>query len=70
MRHENVLYTQYFNGSEGKDGALFSGRYKAILVDADSHWLEGSRYIHHKPLEAPITRLMELRQWRGDDTQH
>jgi len=34
MRHVNGLYTQYFNRSEGKDGALFGGRYKAILLDA------------------------------------
>jgi len=34
MRHVNGLYTQYFNRTEGKDGALFGGRYKAILVDA------------------------------------
>ncbi len=35
MRHVNGLYTQYFNRSEGKDGALFGGRYKAFLVDAE-----------------------------------
>ncbi len=70
MRHVKGLYTRYLVRSEGKDGALFGGRYKAILVDADTHWLERSRYIHRNPLEAPITRLMELRQWRGDDAQH
>ena len=59
MRHVNGLYTQYFNRTESKDGALFRGRYKAILVDADTHWLELSRYIHRNPLEAQITRLIE-----------
>jgi len=43
--------TRYFNRSEGKDGALLGGRYKAILVDAANHWLELSRYIHGNPLE-------------------
>ncbi len=52
-------YTKYRNRTEGKDGVLFRGRYKAILVDADTHWLELSRYIHGNPLEAPITRLFE-----------
>ncbi len=70
MRHVNGLYTQYFNRREGKDGALFRGRYKAILVDADTHWLERSRSIHGNPLEAHITRLIELRQCRGDETHH
>ncbi len=70
MRHVNGLYTRYFNRTEGKDGALFRGRYKAILVDADTHWLELSRYIHRNPLEAQITRLIKLRQCRGDDTQY
>ena len=53
------LYTQYLNRTEGKDGALFRGRYKAILVDVDTHLLELSRYIHRNPLEAQITRLIE-----------
>ncbi len=53
------LYTQYLNFTESKDGALFRGRYKAILVDVDTHWLELSHYIHRNPLEAQITRLIE-----------
>ncbi len=52
------LYTQYLNCTEGKDGALFRGRYKAILVDADTHWLELSRYIHRNPLEAQNTGVI------------
>src|SRR5690625_2272987 len=39
MRHVNGLYTQYFNRTEGHDGSLFRGRYKAVLVDAQTHWL-------------------------------
>ena len=36
MRHVNGLYTQYFNRTEGKDGALFRGRYQAMLVTLGS----------------------------------
>jgi putative transposase len=54
MRHLNGVYTQYYNRSEGTDGALFRGRYKAILVDAQTYWLHLSRYIHRNPLEAGI----------------
>jgi len=31
MRHLNGLYTQRFNRTQQRDGALFRGRYKAIL---------------------------------------
>jgi putative transposase len=52
MRHLNGVYTQRFNRSVGIDGPLFRGRYKAILVDADSYLLQVSRYIHRNPMEA------------------
>jgi len=51
MRHVDGVYTQYFNRRQGSDGPLFRGRYKSILVDADSYWLQLSRYIHRNPLE-------------------
>ena len=53
------LYTQYFNRTEGTNRALFRGRYKAILVDAHTHWLELFRYIHRNPLEARMTGLID-----------
>lgn len=63
MRHINGVYTQYFNRTEKRDGALFRGRYKAILVDAEAYWLELSRYIHRNPLEAHITRRLDDYRW-------
>jgi putative transposase len=54
MRHLNGVYTQYYNRSEGTDSALFRGRYKAILVDAQTYWLHLSRYVDQNPLEAGI----------------
>ena len=36
MRHLNGIYTQRFNRAHNCDGPLFRGRYKSILVDADS----------------------------------
>jgi len=38
------------NWRGGKTGHLFQGRYKAILVDADSYLLELLRYIHLNPV--------------------
>lgn len=63
MRHVNGLYTQYFNRNEGRDGPLFRGRYKAILVDAEAHWLALSRYIHRNPLEAGLIRELPRYRW-------
>ena len=63
MRHLNGLYTQFFNRSERKDGPLFRGRYKAILVDAQSYWLQLSRYVHRNPLEAKLCKSLRQYQW-------
>jgi putative transposase len=40
MRHINGVYTQRFNRQHQTDGQVFRGRYKAVLVEADSHLLE------------------------------
>lgn len=55
MRHLNGVYTQRFNFHHRLDGPLFRGRYKAILVDADSYLTQVSRYIHLNPLESNTT---------------
>lgn len=63
MRHINGLYTQYFNRTQGRDGALFRGRYKAILVDAQSYWERLSRYVHRNPIEAGLIDNLEDYPW-------
>ncbi len=63
MRHVNGVYTQYFNRGEGRDGTLFRGRYRAMVVDADAYWLELSRYIHRNPLEAGIVTDLAAYPW-------
>jgi hypothetical protein len=51
MKHVNGLYTQRFNRKYKKDGALFRGRYKSILVDENAYLLKLTRYIHRNPIE-------------------
>ncbi|MFZ5764021.1 MAG: transposase [Thermodesulfobacteriota bacterium] len=63
MRHLNGIYTQRFNRRHEKDGPLFRGRYKAILVDADSYLLDVLRYIHRNPLEAGIAETLADYEW-------
>lgn len=54
MRHINGLYTQRFNKLEKRDGPLFRGRYKAVLVEVDNYLLQVSRYIHLNPVTAKL----------------
>lgn len=49
MRHLNGIYTQKFNRNHHRDGPLFRGRYKAILIDGDRYLMEVVRYIHMNP---------------------
>ena len=50
MHRLNTAYTVYFNRRHRRAGHLFQGRYKAILIDADSHLVEVSRYLHLNPV--------------------
>ena len=67
MRHINGVYTQRYNRMKKTDGPLFRGRYKAILVDADSYLLQLSSYIHRNPIECrkPLVVKLEVWPWSG-----
>jgi REP element-mobilizing transposase RayT len=62
MRHINGVYTQRFNRRHGFDGQLFRGRFKSIVIDADSYLLPLVRYIHRNPIRAKIATLDDY-QW-------
>jgi putative transposase len=63
MRHLNGVYTQKYNVMHGSDGTLFRGRYKSILVDADSYVLQLVRYIHRNPLKAGLVKRLDQYVW-------
>ena len=63
MRHIGGVYTQRYNRLKRTDGALFRGRYKAILIDDDEYLLHVSKYIHRNPLEAKLVRQLERYLW-------
>lgn len=63
MRHINGVYTQRFNRSHHVDGQLFRGRYKSILIDADSYLLELIRYIHRNPIDSGIMKNVDKYPW-------
>lgn len=63
MRHLDGLYTQRFNRLHRRDGALFRGRYKAIVVDKDAYLAQVVRYIHLNPVEAGLVQAPEAYVW-------
>jgi len=59
MHYINGSYTTYFNRNQGRNGHLFQGRYKAILIDVDRYLLELSRYLHLNPVRAGLVKRPE-----------
>lgn len=61
MRSVGTSYVAYFNKRYDRNGPLFQGNYKAVLVETESYLLHLTRYIHLNPLEpnrvGPRTRL-------------
>ena len=62
MRQLNGIYTQAFNRRHRRVGHLFQGRYKAILVQKESHLLELCRYVVLNPLR--VKAKPRLDQWK------
>jgi putative transposase len=62
MRRLNGVFTQRYNRRQGRCGHLFQARYKAILVEAESHLLEVVRYIAWNPVRAGL--CSEPAAWR------
>lgn len=63
MRHLDGIYTQKFNRVQRRDGPLFRGRYKAILIDEEEYFLSVVRYIHRNPAGAGKERDMDRYRW-------
>jgi hypothetical protein len=50
MKRLSVTYAMYFNSKYGKEGSLFSGKYKTILMPTLEHTLELTKYLHRLDL--------------------
>ena len=50
-------YATQFNKQHGRSGALFQGRFHAVLVESEGHAWSLSRYIHLNPCRALRGRL-------------
>ncbi len=63
MQNIGFRYTQFINRKYERAGHLFQGRYKALMIDADSYLLELIRYIHLNPVRAGMVRRPEEYPW-------
>lgn len=63
MQNIGFRYTQFINRKYLRTGHLFQGRYKALMIDADSYLLALIRYIHLNPLRAGMVSRPEEYPW-------
>jgi putative transposase len=63
MRQINGVYTQSFNRAHKRVGHLFQGRFKAILVQKETHLLELCRYVVLNPIRAKMCAKPEEYVW-------
>ncbi len=63
MRHVNGVYTQRYNISHKRDGALFRGRYKALLIQVEEYLTQVVKYVHLNPLKAKVVNNLKAYKW-------
>jgi hypothetical protein len=63
MRQPNGVYTQTLNRRHRRVGHLFQGRFKGILVQKESHFLEVCRYVVLNPVRAKAVGHPRLWAW-------
>jgi putative transposase len=68
MHWLNTGYGIWFNRRYGRHGALFQGRYKAILFDPEECLLAVHYYIHLNPVRVGILKGVEAEEGALDKT--
>jgi len=63
MQWFGLTYTRRFNNRHLRNGHLFQGRYKSILVQNDAYLVRLSCYIHRNPLRAGIVKRLADYKW-------
>lgn len=63
LQQLEVAYAFYFNQKYKRVGALFQGRFRAVLVETDELLIHISRYIHLNPLVANIVADLKNYPW-------
>lgn len=65
MHNLAFRHARFVNARRGRVGHLFEGRYKALLVEADSYLLELVRYVHLNPVRAGLVEDPADWPWSG-----
>lgn len=63
MRQLNGVYTQKINRKRKRVGHLLQGRFKAVLIEKESHLLETARYIVLNPIRAKMVKTLSSWRW-------
>jgi putative transposase len=63
MHDLNAGYASGFNRRHQRCGVLFQGRFKAVLVEDESHSRELTRYVHLNPVRAKLVERPEDYLW-------
>lgn len=62
-------YTKYFNTIHQRNGPLFEGLFKAVLVETDEQFVHLSRYIHLNPVASLLVDEARLEEYRWSSLQ-
>ncbi len=63
MQWFGTAYTRKFNLLNKRNGHLFQGRFKSIIVENEAYLLRLSCYIHRNPLKAGIVERLSDYKW-------
>lgn len=66
MQKLSIGYSMYFNQKHERVGSLFQGKFKAVLVGEESHFIHLPFYIHLNPLDliAPEWRIRQIKDYQ------
>lgn len=65
VQNLSFRYTRHFNSAHQRNGRLFQGRYKAILVQSDVHLADLVAYVHTAPVRASGRAKVDTYKWSG-----
>lgn len=63
IRHLANSYAHYVNLKYKRNGPLFEGRFKNVLIETDEQLIHVSRYIHLNPLVSGLVSDLNDYQW-------
>jgi len=63
MRHFAHTFAQRLNKRLRRDGPVFRGRFKSIVVENESYLVQLVRYIHLNPVKAGLVNVPEQYSW-------